>query len=439
MEFLVQGARRGEPGVFMSFEEKVEDLRANFATIGFDLAELEANNDLMLDSVQIDSPRLRESGGYSLEPILIRLGQAIDRVGARRVVLDTIGALFARLSNRGQLRSEMQRLIHWLGDRGVTSIVTAEKGDGDLTRFGIEEYVSDCVIVLDHRVHDQVSKRRLRVLKYRGSAHGDDEYPFLISETGISVLPITALRLDHPAPQTRMSTGIAELDAMMGGQGYFRGSSILVTGTAGTGKTSMAVQFVEAVCRRGNKALYLSFEESEEQVVRNLKSLSIDLQPHLEEGRLSFCAERPASMGLEEHLLRAHRLMDRLDPEVVVLDPVTNFLTVGNTDEVKAMLTRLLDSAKQRGTTVLATSLTTAGQALERTNAEVSSLMDVWLVLRDYWCEHENRRLLYVLKSRGMAHSRSIMELLITDSGLKLREPTFEVVHAPRIPSPQGG
>jgi circadian clock protein KaiC len=438
MEFLLGGIERGEPGVFLSFEESTEALTANFASMGQDLGAHQSAGELVLDQVVIDGAEMVETDHYNLEGVFLRLGHAIDSVGARRVAIDTIGVLFSALENRAILRTEMKRLFRWLADRNVTTVITGEKGQGDLTRWGLEEYVSDCVILLDHRVEEQISRRRLRVIKYRGSGHGDNEYPFLIDETGLSVMPITSLNLQYPVSDERLSTGIEDLDRMMGGRGYYRGSSVLVSGTAGTGKSSLAAHFVDAACRRRERCLYFAFEESFQQVVRNMRSIGIDLQPYVDDGRLVFSAERPSSMGLEEHLLKAQRLIEDIRPKVVIIDPITNFLSVGRKSEVKAMLTRFMAQAKRLEATVLATSLSTGGEALESTNAEVSSLMDTWIVMRDYRSDHENKRLIYLLKSRGMSHSRKLMELLITDHGMKIQDPSFELPATARTTRTRG-
>jgi circadian clock protein KaiC len=422
LEFLVRGATQyDEPGVFMSFEETIPDLAINAASLGFDLNRLVAEKKLFLDHVSISRSEISETGEFDLEGLFIRIADAVKRVGARRVVLDTIEALFAELPNPGILRSEIRRLFGWLKQQGLTTVITAERDRPDkLTRHGIEEFVSDCVMVLDHRIRDEISTRRLRIVKYRGSTHGTNEYPFLIDEHGISVLPISSLGLDHAAPADRVSTGIERLDGMMGGKGYYRGSSILMSGTSGTGKTSVSAHFVDAACRRGERCLYFAFEESPKQVVRNMRSIGIDLEPWLRKGLLQFRAARPTYGGIEEVLLVSHKHISRFKPAIVVVDPITNLLTVSTLGEVRSMLTRLVDFLKTRHITSVFTSLTAPGGSLEASEADISSLMDTWLLLKSIEVGGERNRALYVLKSRGMEHSNQIREFLLTNHGLRM-------------------
>jgi circadian clock protein KaiC len=424
MEFLVRGATQyDEPGVFLAFEETAEDLTQNVASLGFDLEELVAQGKLALDHVHVERSEIQETGEYDLEGLFIRLGFAIDSIGAKRVVLDTIETLFSGLSNETILRAELRRLFGWLKDKGVTAIITGERGDGTLTRQGLEEYVSDCVILLDHRVIGQISTRRLRVVKYRGSSHGTNEYPFLIDENGFSVLPITSAGLDHAASNERISSGVTRLDTMLGGEGFYRGSSILVSGTAGVGKTSLALHVVNAACQRGETCLYFAFEESPEQIVRNIRSLGIDLKPWLEQNNLHIFAARPTLFGLEMHLALMHKRIQALHPKVVVIDPISNLISVGDNEEVRAMLTRLVDFLKAEQITAFFTHLSskTASDANpEATDYGISSVMDTWLLLRDIELGGERNRGLYVLKSRGMAHSNQIREFVLTDHGIEL-------------------
>jgi circadian clock protein KaiC len=422
LEFLVRGITLyNEPGVFMSFEESIPDLTKNAASLGFDLARLTADKKLFLDHVLITRSEISESGEYDLDGLFIRIADAVQRVGAQRVVLDTIESLFSELPNPGILRAEIRRLFGWLKEKGLTAVITAERDRPDrLTRHGIEEFVSDCVIVLDHRIREEISTRRLRVVKYRGSTHGTNEYPFLIDEQGISVLPISSLGLDHAAPAERISSGIARLDGMLGGQGFYRGSSILISGTSGTGKTSVAAHFVDAACRRGERCLFFAFEESPQQIVRNMRSIGIDLQPWVRKGLLLFQAVRPTYGGIEEHLLVTHKRISSFQPSVVVVDPVTNLIMVSTPNEVRSMLTRLVDFLKTQGITSIFTSLTAGAGPLEASEADVSSLMDTWLVLVSIEVGGERNRALYVLKSRGMEHSNQIREFLLTDDGLRL-------------------
>jgi circadian clock protein KaiC len=422
LEFLVRGAtQHHEPGVFMSFEETIPDLTSNAASLGFDLKRLVAEKKLFLDHVQIARAEISETGEFDLDGLFIRIADAVQRVGAKRVVLDTLETLFAELPNPGILRAEVRRLFAWLKERGLTTVITAERDRSDkLTRHGIEEFVSDCVILLDHRILDEISTRRLRIVKYRGSTHGTNEYPFLIDAKGISVLPISSLGLDHPAPGHRISSGITRLDGMLGGKGFFRGSSILLSGTSGAGKTSVAAHFVDAACRRGERCLFFAFEESPRQIVRNMRSIGIDLEPWVRKGLLQFQAARPTYGGIEHHLLVTHKCVSSFKPGVVIVDPITNLLVVSTLHEVRSMLTRMVDFLKTQQITAVFTSLTAGSGSLEATEADVSSLMDTWLQLRSVEVGGERNRALYVLKSRGMEHSNQIREFLLTDDGLRL-------------------
>jgi len=421
MEFLVRGATQyNEPGVFMSFEETVDELTKNVASLGFDLKRLSASKRLLIDHVRVERSEIEETGEYDLEGLFVRLGHAIKSIGAKRVVLDTVESLFAGLPNPLILRAELRRLFRWLKDKGMTAIITGERGDHTLTRQGLEEYVSDCVIFLDHRVTDQLSTRRLRIVKYRGSIHGTNEYPFLIEEDGISVLPITSLGLNHPVSTQRISTGIVRLDTMLGGKGYFRGSSILLSGTAGTGKTTVAASFVDAACLRKERCIFFALEESAAQIVRNMRSVGIDLEPWVKKGLLKFHAQRPSVYGLETHLLTMHKAINEFKPAVVVVDPITNLMSAGNPLDVKSMLTRLIDFLKMNQITAVFTTLISAAGAAEMTEVGISSLTDAWLMLRDIEIGGERNRVLYILKSRGMAHSNQIREFLLSDKGINL-------------------
>jgi circadian clock protein KaiC len=421
MSFLVNGATKfDEPGVFMSFEESNDELAQNVASLGYDLPALIEKKKIVLDHVRVERSEIEETGDYDLEGLFVRLGFAIDSIGARRVVLDTIESLFSGLSNQSILRAELRRLFRWLKDKGVTAVITGERGEGSLTRQGLEEYVSDAVILLDHRVVEQVSTRRLRIVKYRGSSHGTNEYPFLIDEDGMAVLPVTSMGLAHGVSSERVSTGVARLDTMLGGQGYFRGSTILVSGTAGAGKSSLGAHFVDAACRRGERCLVFLFEESPQQVVRNMRSLGLDLQPWIDRGLLEYHASRPALHGLEMHLSLMYRAIERVRPTIVVLDPVSSLLSVAATGDVRATLTRLIDHLKTQGITALMTSLSHGKTELERTDAEISSIVDTWLLLVTLESSGERNRGLYVLKSRGMGHSNQIREFLLTDHGIEL-------------------
>ncbi|MGK2947216.1 MAG: circadian clock protein KaiC [Acidimicrobiales bacterium] len=422
MEFLVRGVTRyGEPGVFVAFEESTDDLVANFASLGFDLPAAEAAGLLVLDHVNVVRSDAEETGEWDLDGLFLRLGASIDRVGAKRIVIDTIETLFGAFSNTAILRSELHRLFAWLKSRGVTAVITGERGDGTLSRHGIEEYVSDCVIVLDHRVTEQTSTRRLRILKYRGSLHGTNEYPFLIGEEGVSVLPVTTRGLDHEVSTERVSTGVPRLDVMLGERGFFRGSTVLVSGTAGTGKSTLAAQFCDATCRRGERASYFAFEESQAEIIRNMSSVGIDLQQWVDAGLLEFRCSRPSILGLEAHLFSMQRSVSVFQPTVVVMDPVSDFLRVGTAAEVAAMLMRQVDYLKGRGVTALFTSLNSEDEPV-RADQQLASLVDTWLHVQNTEGNGERNRVLYVRKSRGMAHSNQIREFLLTAQGIELAD-----------------
>lgn len=423
MEFLIKGARRyGEPGVFMAFEETEEELAKNFASLGFDLDDLIAENKLIVDYVYIDSSEIEETGEYDLEGLFIRLGSAIDSIGARRVALDTLEVLFSGFKNEAILRSELRRLFRWLKMKGVTAIVTGERGEASLTRYGLEEYVADCVILLDNRMMEQIATRRLRIIKYRGSKHGTNEYPFLIEEDGISVLPITSLSLEHKACADRISTGIKRLDTMLGGQGYYRGTSVLISGTAGTGKTSFAAQFAKTACERGERCIYFAFEESPGQIIRNMRSIGIDLEPYIENGVMQISASRPMAYGLEMHLIAMRRLIDKFEPAIVIIDPISNMTNVGTQTDVKFTLTKLIDHLKLKNITAVCTSLV-EHESIEGINAEgISSLIDTWINLRFFENNSERNRGVSVIKSRGMGHSNQIREYLLTDHGIEIKD-----------------
>ena len=421
LTFLVNGAVQfGEPGVLLTFEENGDEIANDVASLGFDLPELIKAGKLSVDYVRVERSEIEETGEYDLEGLFVRLNYAIQSTGAKRVVLDTIESLFAGLSNDGVLRAELRRLFRWLKDQGVTAVITGERGDGLLTRQGLEEYVSDAVILLDHRVQDQVSTRRLRVVKYRGSYHGTNEYPFLIGTDGISVLPVSSLALQHNASMDRVSTGVDRLDEMLGGKGYFRGGTILISGTAGTGKTSLAAHFLDAACRRGERCLCFLFEESPQQLLRNMRSIGIDLEPWVAAGLLQFHADRPSRYGLETHLVTMHKVVADFTPTVTVIDPVTNLMTVGTYADVQAMLTRLIDHLKTENITALLTSLMPGRTDIERTETTISSLMDTWILMANDAIGDEHRRALYVLKSRGMAHSNEVREFVLTGHGLQM-------------------
>ena len=421
IEFIVRGIYQfNEPGVIMAFEEKPEELETNVASLGFDLKKLQKSNLLRIDHVHIERSEIEETGEYDLDGLFIRLGHAIDTIKAKRVMLDTIENLFGGLSNQGILRAEIRRLFGWLKEKGVTTIITGEKGDGNLTRQGLEEYVSDCVILLDHRVINQISTRLMRIIKYRGSLHGTNEYPFLIDEEGISVFPVTSLQLDNEVSSKRISSGIKSLDEMLDGKGFYRGSSILISGTAGTGKTSIASYFADASCKRNERCLYFAFEESPNQIVRNMQSIGINLKKYIDEGLLRISSSRPTLFGLEMHLVTIHKQVKQFKPRMVILDPITNLVTIGSMAEVKSMLIRLIDFLQNENITVVFTALVYDKDTSVQPDEGVSSLVDAWLLVRDIESNGERNRGVYIMKSRGMKHSKQVREFIITDKGLQL-------------------
>jgi circadian clock protein KaiC len=420
MEFLIRGITEfGEPGVFVAFEETVDELVENVASMGFDLQQLQDDNLLVMDHVHLSPGDLEETGAWDLSGLFIRLGAAIDEVGAKRVVLDTIETLFGAFDNVATLRAELRRLFVWLKERGVTAVITGERGEGTLTRYGIEEYVSDCVIVLDHRVSEQTSTRRLRVLKYRGSVHGTNEYPFLIGNQGVSVLPITSIGLQHSVSTERIPSGVDSLDAMLGGKGLYRGSSVLISGTAGTGKSTIAARFCAAACERGERALYFAFEESAAQIVRNMGSVGIDLAHWERQGLLRFRCVRPSLLGLEAHLASMMDLVAEFRPEVVVMDPISDLLHAGAGEEVFEMLTRQVDYLKSAGVTAVFTSLNVVRDS-ESSEQQIGSLIDTWVMLKLEEGDGGRQRVIYILKSRGMAHSHETREFVVSEHGLEV-------------------
>lgn len=423
MQFLIKGITEfKEPGVFMSFEEPSDDLTVNVKSLGFDLEKLKADKKLVVDHVRVERSEIEEAGDYDLDGLFIRLGHAIDSIKAKRVVLDTIESLFAGLDNQAILRAELRRLFHWLKSKGVTAIITGERGESTLTRQGLEEYVSDCVILLDHRVIEQVSTRRLRIVKYRGSTHGTNEYPFLIDEDGISVLPITSLKLDNEVSSEVISTGVPGLNAMFDGGGFYRGSNILVSGTAGTAKTTVGCYFANEQCKNNEKTIYFAFEESPQQLIRNMKSIGIDLEKHIKKGLLQIHSSRPSLNGLEMHLLTLRKLIKEFKPTTIIIDPISNLITVGSEQEVRSMLVRLIDMLKANNITALLTSLNKQTDAVRPDLAEesVSSLVDTWITVRDMEGIGERNRGIFIIKARGMGHSNQVREFIITPKGIEL-------------------
>jgi circadian clock protein KaiC len=422
MTFLYNGVvKYGEPGVFVAFEERPEDLIKNVGPLQYDIEKLIADKKLALDHIQIEGNDIEESGEYDLGGLFIRLGFAIDAVGAKRVVIDSIEALFGGLNNQAILRSELRRLFEWLKAKGVTAVITGERGSGALTRHGLEEYVADCVILLDNRVNDQLSTRRLRVVKYRGSSHGTNEYPFIIDDEGITVMPVTSVGLAHEASTERVSSGIPDLDDMLGGKGYYKGSSILLSGMAGSGKSTAAAHFADSICNGGERCIYFAMEESPQQIMRNMRSVGIDLQKRVDSRLLRFSARRPNLYGLETHLAAMHREILEFEPAAVVVDPMSALMSAGATGDVHSMILRLVDMLKARGVTALFTNLGQGRAESVTTEMQISSLMDTWLLLYNRESNGEHNRQLYLLKSRGMAHSNQVREFILTAEGIRLR------------------
>jgi len=423
MEFIYRGAVQfGEPGVFITFEEKREDLIKNVASLGFDLVDLEKRNLLVIDYVKVERNEIEETGSFNLDGLFVRIGYAIDSIGAKRVVLDTIESLFAGISNHSILRAEIRRLFNWLRDKEVTVIITGEQGGGDsITRQGLEEYVSDCVIFLDHRINEQYGTRRIRIIKYRGSIHGTNEYPFIITESGISILPISTVRLDSKSTHERISTGIAGIDDMLGGKGFFRGSTILVSGTAGTGKTSVLAHFINDNCKKEEKGLYIAFEESKDQIMRNMSSVGLNLKKWEDKGLLTFYSTRPAHASLETHLAVIMKMVNELKPQSVVFDPVSSLLNITSGMQVNSVLTRLVDFLKEKNITCIMSNLTSTEGSLEKTDVAISSLVDTWILLKELENNSERNRSISILKSRGMKHSNQVRELIISDQGIETK------------------
>jgi circadian clock protein KaiC len=418
MQFLVEGAENGEPGVFVSFEETQEELEKNFASLGIDIKKLEKEKKFAVEYIYMERSEIEETGEFDLEGLFLRLAYAVEQIGAKRIVLDTVEAIFSGLPNEFILRAELRRLFSWLKTNGLTAVITGERGENSLTRYGLEEYVADCVILLDNPVIDKISTRNIRIIKYRGSAHGSNEYPFLMDEDGISVLPVTSLLLDHEASNEFIPTGIERLDTMLGNKGFYRGSSVLITGSAGTGKSSLGALFAENICKNGEKCIIFAFEESPKQIIRNMQSIGVDLQSYVDKGLLKFHSTRPTLYGLETHLATIHKTVNEFQPDVVIFDPISNLITVGSPEEVKSMLTRLIDFLKSKQITTLSTALRMMGQI--ETDIGVSSLMDTWIDLKSIETNGERNRTLDIIKTRGMYHSNQVREYKLTNKGIKL-------------------
>jgi circadian clock protein KaiC len=419
-EFLVRGAQMGEPGVFIAFEETADEVSTNAAPLGWDIDALVNDDKLVIDYIKVERDQIEQTGDYDLEALFIRIGFAIDRVGAKRVTIDGIETLFSALNDTAILRAELRRLFAWLKERKVTAIVTAERGEGALTRHGIEEYVSDCVIMLDHRVSDQMATRRLRIVKLRGSSHSTGELPFLIGPGGFSVVPVSTFELHHPASPDIVSTGVDALDAMLDRGGWYRGTTIMISGTSGTGKSTLAAHFASAACARGERCLYLAFEEGERQILRNMKSVGLDLGHWVDSGSLRIRATRPTQAGLENHLTQLYQEVESFCPDVVVVDPITDFHAMGSSLDIKSMLMRMVDYLKQRQITAVFTSLISGR---EPEDPAISSLIDSWVQLHHRQVGDERHRMLYVLKARGMGHSNEVRRFEMTSRGIDLLRP----------------
>ncbi|MBF0102757.1 MAG: circadian clock protein KaiC [Desulfobacterales bacterium] len=422
LEFLVRGAVHfNEPGVCLSFEESEIELTKNVASLGFDLEKLKDEKKLIIDQIIIEKNEIEETGEYNLDGLFIRIGLSIDSIGAKRVLIDTMESLFSSFNNEFILRSEIRRLFRWLKKKGVTAVITAEPGEKTFTRYGLEEYISDCVIMLDNQVTEQVATRRLRIVKYRGSKHGTNEYPFLIGKDGISIFPITSVGLEYEVSSEKISSGVPRLDALLGGQGYYRESSILISGTAGTGKSSLAAYFAAETAKRGEKTLYLAFEESQSQIIRNMRSIGLDLEQWVKKGLLEFKIVRPTSYNLELHLAIMYEAIREFKPKSVIIDPLSSLLPISNQLQVRLMIMRIIDFLKMNHITTFLTNLVhSSGSSLEETEIAISSLIDTWLLVKVIELNGECNRLMYILKSRGMAHSNQVREFIITDEGIDL-------------------
>ena len=424
IDFLVNGViEHKERGVFMSFEETEDELYQDVASLSMDFPGLVAKNEIRFEHVLLLRNDVHEKGEFNLEGLFIRLELAIDSIGAKRVVLDSIESLFAGITDAGVLRLEIKRLFRWLKEKQVTAIITGEQGENTFTRHGLEEFISDCIILLDNRVRKQVSTRRIRVIKYRGSAHGTNEYPFVIDKDGLSVIPITSAGLDHAGTDEKVSTGVASLDKLFAGGGYTKGSTVLVSGTAGTGKTSLAAAFIEESCKRGERCLYISYEESPGQLVQNMHSVGVDLGKWAKKGTLKIVSTRPAFFGLEMHLLDLYKILADFKPTSVVIDPLTSLIGQADTSEIQSMLTRMIDALKSKGITGVFTSLVSSSAGND-TSGEigVSSLIDTWIVVRELEENEGKRRIrgLYIVKSRGTGHSSDVHKMTFSDDGIQL-------------------
>ena len=423
MQFLAQGCRENENGLFVSFDESPSKLVDNFSSLDWNVRERVESGEIQLEHIDLIGSELQVSGNFDLNALFVRIDSAIQKCGARRIILDSIDNLFLSLKNEAVLRNELMRLFRWFEQRELTVVTTSAAGDRTLTNTRIEEYVSDCVIRLSNTLEGDTAVRRLFVVKYRGTEHGSNDYPFLITNRGVTLFPITSLLLNHEVYHDRVSSGIAGLDKMLGG-GYFMGSSVLVSGTAGTGKTTVAACFAATACNNGQRVAYVAMEESPTQIIRNVGSVGIDLQPHVSSGQLKFHAVRPTFYGLERHLVAIMSFMENHDPKFAVIDPISNLAGADQSKDIRSFLVRLIDYLKSRGTTVLFTNLTIAGAALESTESEISSLMDTWLLMTTAQFNERRKRRLLVIKSRGMGHDVNTADLSMSNDGIEVQPQT---------------
>ncbi len=435
IDFLINGATNyNEPGIFMSFEETEDELYKDVASLNLDLKGLVSKKKILVEHVVLERRDVQEKE-FNLEGLLIRLENAIHSIGAKRVVLDSIESLFAGFTDIGILRVEIKRLFRWLKEKQVTAIVTGEPSDGFYTRQGLEEFVSDCIILLDNRVKEQISVRRIRVVKYRGSKHGTNEYPFVIDNQGLSVIPITSAGLDQPGTAKRVSTGVSSFDKLFKGGGYTRGSTVLASGTAGTGKTSLAAAFAVASCKRGERCLYLSYEGSAGQLAQNMKSIGFEMEPLIKKGLLKIVSTRPSFFGLETHLLDLYKMIADFKPQAVVIDPLTSLIGQQNPVEIQSMITRLIDLLKTNGITGFFTSLVPSTEQNDSSGEiGVSSLIDTWIVVRALEEDEGRRRIrgLYIVKSRGMGHSSDVHKIVLSDDGINIIKMDADATAGPK-------
>ena len=421
MEYIINGITMfNEPGVFMTFEEQTDELQINVTSMGYNLSKLIADNKIYLEHLHIDHREIQATGKYDIEGLFIRIEMAIEKVKAKRIVLDALDTLFIGLDSQ-ILRSEIKRLFFWLKEKKVTAIITSEVGDIFLTRLGFEEVVADCVIELNNRLNNQISTRRLRIVKYRGSYHSTNEYPFMIDHKGITIFPIISEAPQIIVSNERISSGIKQIDEMLDGRGFYVGSSILVSGSAGTGKSSIAASFIKDVCEKKGTALYCAFEEAPNQIKRNMASIGIFLEPYEKSGNLHFYYSRPTLQTLELHFIAIKKLIKQINPSVVILDPITNLMIENINSDIRTMLTRFVDYLKMEQITVLLTAtLTVSSLELIQSNEGISSMVDTCIMIQEKNIIDSRRRTLYIMKSRGICNSKKEVEFIITSEGISI-------------------